>query len=345
MRIRTAALAAALVVLTSCAGADRTSTLDALVDEAIVPTFRDLAAATADLEVAAEALCHAPDAARLEQTGRALAEARSAWSRSEPLWVGPVMDRRSWAVIDWPASFEEIEALIADGDPITVDRLAARVGADQRGLQAVEYVLGRSDEASVLRSLEDERRCDYLIAITAVAATEAAEIQGDWEADGPASARTTFTEEASASVDDLVNDLVILLEAMTDTELGTALGVMDQTADAGALAEGFAALGLADLQAHSSGIRTVLVGDDEARGIAPLLGDDLADRLEAAIDRVDLELARLNAPLSTALVEQRIDVIAARDALKTLQILVNTEVVSRLGVTIGFSDADGDTGS
>ena len=140
--IRTLALVLVATVLASaCGSVSRPDTITALVDEHIAPTFVELAAVTAALESSTAALCSEPAPEHLEAVRHDLAAARLAWSRSEAMWVGPVMDRRSWAVIDWPASTEEIDALIDDAEPLTVDRLRARVGADQRGLQAVAGVL------------------------------------------------------------------------------------------------------------------------------------------------------------------------------------------------------------
>ena len=94
-------------------------------------------------------LCNnlSPDA--LRDARDALVDARAVWSYSEPMWVGPVMERRSWAVIDWPIVTDEIEELIADTSiELDNERLSRRIGADQRGLGAVEYILGDpADEA------------------------------------------------------------------------------------------------------------------------------------------------------------------------------------------------------
>lgn len=333
--------------LSSCGSESRPDVLQELASDTIVPVFDDLAATTADLSAATDALCDAPSTATLDDARSALAATRIAWSTSEPMWVGPVMDRRSWAVIDWPIAADEIDALIADDEPLTTERLGKRVGADQRGLAAIEYILGAPDDDRVVDQLGDERRCGYLTAVAAVIADEAGLLPGDWVdglRDGPPFIET-FVDPDSEALDDLVNDSVFLLEAMTDGELGTALGEMDREADLDAIVEGPAGLAVGDLTAHLHGLRLVMVGENERRGLGPLLGDDISDRLIAAFDAADVAVAAIDGDLATAITERPDDVSAARAALKSLQILVNTEVVSQLGVTIGFSDADGDTGA
>ena len=100
-----------------------------------------------------------------------------------------------------------------------------------------------------------------------------------------------------------------------------------------------------DLRHRLMGLRSVLVGAGESRaGLSPLLGDDLSERLEAQLEVALGAVDAIGPPLRQAATRpgSREGVIAARDAIKTVQITVGTEVVSRLGVVIGFSDADGD---
>ena len=61
-----------------------------------------------------------------------------------------------------------------------------------------------------------------------------------------------------------------------------------------------------------------------------------------ALVRCDLAGERMSVAY-TAAADSPESVAAARDAIKAIRITVATEVVGRLGVTIGFSDADGDS--
>lgn len=350
-------LAAALVVVGAvCAAAaagcgagtpGRADVLGDLADEVIVPAYERLATSTEALAAAAAELCSTLDPDDLAAARRALEEARADWSYSEAMWVGPVMERRSWAVIDWPISPAEIEDLIADtAVEIDYDRLARRIGADQRGLGAVDYLLGPPG-AGALDDLADLRRCAYLAGTAEVAAAEAALLPADWtddfEGEGPY--RAVFVDPDGSGLDDVVNDAVFLLEAITDLELGAALGEMGREADPSRIGEGPAGLGAADLADRLEGLRAVLIGPDDAGGLSPLLGDDLTGRLAARFASAAAAVAAIEPPLLDAVTTSPQTVSAARAAIKDLQITIATEVVSRLGVTIGFSDADGDTGA
>ena len=326
---------------------DRGDVLGDLADEVIVPAYERLAASTEALAGTTAELCSTLDPDDWAAARRALGEARADWSYSEAMWVGPVMERRSWAVIDWPISPSEIEDLIADpAVEIDYDRLARRIGADQRGLGAVDYLLG-SPGAADLDDLADPRRCAYLAGTAEVAAAEAALLPADWtddfEGEGPY--RAVFVDSDGSGLDDVVNDAVFLLEAITDLELGAALGEMGREADPSRIAEGPAGLGAADLADRLEGLRAVLIGPDDAGGLSSLLGDDLTGRLAARFASAAAAVAAIEPPLLDAVATSPQTVSAARAAIKDLQITIATEVVSRLGVTIGFSDADGDTGA
>ena len=327
---------------------DRAEVLEDLADEVIVPAYERLAVSTEALAGATAELCSSLDPDALAAARRALEQARADWSYSEAVWVGPVMERRSWAVIDWPVSAAEIEELIADSSvEIDYDRLARRIGADQRGLGAVDYLLGPPGGAA-LDDLADRRRCAYLAGVAEVAAAEAALLPADWTADfeGEGPYRAVFADPDGTGLDDVVNDAVFLLEAITDLELGIALGEMGAEADPSRIAEGPAGLGAADLAGKLEGLRAVLIGADEtAGGLSPLLGGDLTGRLAAQLASAAAAVAAIEPPLLDAVAASPQTVSAARAAIKDLQITVATEVVSRLGVTIGFSDADGDTGA
>ncbi len=329
----------ALIVSACGASNERPDTLAALADDVIVPAYVELDAAAQALLADVTALCEEPTASQLDQARTSLADVRSRWAFTESIWVGPVMDRRSWAVIDWPIDREQVEAVILDG-PRDPEGLATRIGADQRGLGAVEHVL-YGDIAQLPGD-----RCEYLTGIVTVLAGEASLLPDDWTVsheDGPGYA-DTFAAPEENGLDAVVNDSLFLLEAITDAELGTALGAMEGPADLDALGEGEGGFATADIEAHLAGLRALYLGNETGPGLSPLLGEDLTERLTTEFDVAHEAVSRLGAPLSEAVAADPDSVGEARDAFKDIQATVATEVVALLGVTIGFSDADGDSG-
>lgn len=323
---------------------DRGEALRATANQTIVPTYEAFASDAAALDGAVTDFCSAPSVDGLNAVNLATADAHRSWATTEAMWIGPVMERRSWAVIDWPVAEDEIDELLADTSIVLdADRIGQRIGADQRGLGALEHLIDTSGD---LAPFDDSRRCDYLAGITEVIKAEADMVVDDWTVDfedgGPWS--ETIGADADANVDALVNDAVFLLEATADAELGTALGEMDRDQDVEAIVEGALGLGVRELSGRMAGLRLLFVGTPEAPGLSGLLGEDVAVRLGNQIGEAEAALAAIDGPLGIAVADRPAEVSAARAAIKTVQVTVSTEVVSRLGVTIGFSDADGDTG-
>ena len=281
----------------------------------------------------------------------ALEASRAYWSFSEAMWVGPVMERRSRAVIDWDIDAEQIEARIADTSfAMTADNLATRVGADERGLSAVEYVVGSpsAPEAAVAK-LANPRYCEYLTAATQVVVAEAELLVSDWTTsfeDGPPY-RTVLSDPDGSGVDDIVNASFNLLRKTSDMELRPAAN-----GDLDAVKEGPLGLGVADIAEHLAGIRAVLIGsganqgsaqEDGPMGLSELLGDDITDRLAARLDAADAAVSAITPPLRAAAADNPSSLNQAYEELKELQMTISTEVVSKLGVALGFSDTDGDS--
>ena len=337
-RLGRAVLVAAAVacVAAACGGPEppsRPEVLTALADEFIVPGYEEAASALGTLDSATRQLCSAPDEARLAEARVALADARRAWKGIEAAWVGPVMDRRSWALIDWPANGEEIHELIEDLSVPTIDAAYIKdyVGADQRGLGAAELLLG-GDAAGLAG-----RPCDYLRSAVVIADDEVGAVAALWTGGGAVEGLL------ADGIDPLVNDALFLTRKMSDMELGVALGTRGGTPDPEAVVEGPRGLGVADGLARLAGIRGVFLGSDGAGGLAPLMSDELVERLDADIAAAEAAWAAIPAPLRGAAVAQPDLVDAARAATKQVQITISTEVVSQLGVVVGFSDTDGDS--
>ncbi|MCU1361602.1 MAG: Peptidase Imelysin, partial [Ilumatobacteraceae bacterium] len=330
---------------------DRSEVVGSLADDVAVPAFTELAQLAGALHASTEALCTEPTPAAVDATRTALAEARASWRRSEAVWVGPVMDRRSWSLIDWPVVPNEIEAMLADATigPLDATYLSKSIGAALRGLGAIEYIVfGGGDDTPA--ALADPRRCQYLDGLTQVVADEADALLTLWTTgDGTTGpyrdelAGTTDQMSATDSVDALVNSMLSRLEGSVNRELGKSLGLGNGPADTTGIIEGPGGFGVADQAARADGVRLVLLGPDGTSGLSPLLHSDLRYRLASQFVTLDAALDAISAPLVAAVDSDPAAVQAAYDAYSALRVTVSTELVSALGVTVSFSDADGDS--
>ncbi len=303
------------LVVAGC-GDDPPSRADVVGDVATdvaIPGFESFADAAADVAEQVDATCESTDEESIEETMASIESARRQWLTTQATWTGPVMERRSPAVVDWPIRASDIDALIERSAPgeITADVIGNNVGADTRGLTAMRWVLEHDDVGELLG---DDRWCDYLRGNAGVIAAEADLIVADWTEswdDGDAFVdRLGDDGEADAWMEMLVNDGIFLVHKLTEEPRDEGdLPPLDAPADRAVQLEGIG-------EVYDS--------------LEPLLGDDLAERvddeIEAAIDAFEAG-----------------DLDRGRELAAEVEATLATEVAARLDVTIGFSDADGDS--
>ena len=366
MRTRlAAAFLVALAVLGCLAGCSDSGPSDedvlaSLTDLVIIPRYEAVAERMGALSAALADLRADPSSEdALARARAAWFAARADWSRSRAFWFGPVTDRRSVGLMDWhPVEPERIEAMLASRPARSEADARDTLGSTMRGLGAAEYLIFDADAA---RKLADPARADYMVALGDIFRSESAAILREWSterAPGAVSYGGFFTGRAadsmlaSAAVDDLVSAQIFLLKRIVDMRLAAALGMLEGGADLSAIPEGYAENGAADLRAEILGIRDMYAGHESAEGalgishlvaaISPDADARMIAHFAAAISAVD-GLDALEGSLTAAVVDNPDKVRAVYEALSELQMTLETEVVSLLGVTVGFSDTDGDS--
>jgi len=151
------------------------------------------------------------------------------------------------------------------------------------------------------------------------------------------------------AIADLVRVPVFLTETIGDMQLGVALGATKPEADLSVIPGGHANQALSDLEQNVRGIRDTYFGDAEGLGLSDLVAQlseatdrRMRDRLAQAIEAIETLQSR-GESLQRLLKTDPDAEAEVRDAIKSMQVVLNTEVVSLLGVSIGFSDNDGDS--
>ncbi len=347
-----------LLVVVGCGeGApDDSDVLISLTDQVVVPTYQAAGVAAADLETAIEALCAAPSDGTVQTAHQAWRDARGAWLRSAAMAFGPVMDRRSGGLIDWsPIDPERIERMLAENPATTEDAVRNTLASTQRGFGAIEYIVFDAEAVSRLSDAASPR-CDYLRALGGVIASETAAIVEEWTVSrngGPAyrdflTGRSSSSMLESAAVAEVVRTQVFLIRTLTDLQLAAALGLRGDGADLTAIPGGAGGNGLADLRATVLGMRDVYLGDavNDGLGVSHMVAPLSAaadERMRSLFEDAVASVDAVEGPLRAAVVDRPAQVRAVYDRLMDLRRAINTEVVSLLGVAVGFSDTDGDS--
>ncbi len=357
-------LAVALGTLAACespetSAQDPRPVLAALVGNVVLPTYQALDERAEILRVSATELAMAPSEASLAKTRDAFVATRAAWKKSEAFRVGPPEVTRIGAAIDyWPASADAIGRAVASPTSRTKEGVDA-LGANAKGFMALEFLLfdSASSHATVLPALttgpDAEARRSYVRALAESLRGESRKLLALWSPSGQnlsaelAEGRGFFVS-GKVAVDQIVRQLVFTSIAIESTRLGKPLGRQNGGTIVPSLEESPRSDGsLRDLESALAGIRAIYRGeglDDEA-GI-----DDLVRAKSPAIDQHvvrELDSARaallaIPPPLRVALRDAPASVTAAFDASRKLKSTLATELVSALGVTLTFSDSDGD---
>ncbi|MGD8859285.1 MAG: imelysin family protein [Myxococcales bacterium] len=340
----------------------RGEVIASLAQDLVVVRYAEVRARTRELSAAAAALCAAPDAGGLEATRDAWWHAREPWQRTEIVKFGPVEEypeRLGPKMDTWPIDADGIEGLVSG--TLELDQAAFDgAGAKLRGYHVVEHLLWSSgdDVEEVVDALQQpQRHCDYLKGAAGDLAENAGRLLQAWQRDWQA--RLSHPEQADAGgmyattqdvIDEWVNRMVFTVENVREMKLGEPLGdaaggepqleALESAPSGRSLQDARDALrGVADVWDGASGSDA----GAERRGIRALVHDaDLVAHIDASISQAQDALRSVPEPLSEAIVQAPQEVIAAQDALRELQVLLQVELSQALSVTITFNDNDGD---
>ncbi len=344
--------------------ADRDEVVGAIADEVILPAFDELAAATGELTTATDELCATPDATTLDAARAAWDDAQGAWRRTEAFRFGPAKTLHSIGRIAYPIDPEKLDELFTTAgelpDPITPEAVAD-LGADVRGLAAIEQLLfGPADAASL-----DPRACAYAAAAAVDVQAGAEGLSAAWRdgVDGEAAFADQLSDpggdsmyaDTQEAVDDLVNGSIAALTTITDMVLGPASGADTGTPDPASVDVGAAhraGRDAADMLASVQSVYGTSTGDPDSDepelGLSVLVAEQSLStdqRVIANLADAAAALAALPDPLATVdpADPEQIELIQdAYDQVSDVRVAMRTEIASLLGVTVGFSDSDGD---
>ena len=349
-------LLVAFATACSLSAVEESDVLISLTDAVIVPGYEATATASSELRETLEGLCASPTDGSLSTAQQAWRDARAVLMRSEATWFGPFTDRRSEGLMAWPQTDpERIEAMLVNNPATTEDDVRNGLASTQRGLGAIEYLLFAPDAMDLL-SDSSAGRCGYLVALGLVIETEANAILETWTEgeDGDVPYSGYFTGRASSSlitgqaVAELVRTQVFLIRTLVDVRLAVALGLREGGPDLSAIPGGNAFNVLDDLRNEVLGLQDMYVGadGDDGFGISDIVkrlstetDERMRDYFEESLEAIDA----VEGPLRVAVSERPEQVEDVYDSLAELQRTLSTEVVSLLGVSVGFSDTDGDS--
>ena len=349
-----AVVVAALAIAAGCsAGGDISDAVEGTASGYLDPAYRSATADLTSLPQAVGDACASREEASLDAARARWTATQETWKNTQAGWFGPTtMDRYDSTIGYEPTNEEGIEQTLASDAPIDETYVREALPTTQQGLGAIEYILF-SDEPL------DDRRCEYVTAVTAAVADDGAVLSEawfeSWEGGSAYLDRFRGTGEPAMDADealaDQVGGIVEVLKLLTLQQLGRELGITAPAPVPGAFPEGAAQYGLGSLLAQIDGVAAAY-GSDPESSIAGAVGSR-SEEVDAAISG-DLAAARRlvetlvseqgSFSMATALAERVPVLEELYEILANLRRTFETDVVSLLDLALGFSDTDGDTG-
>jgi uncharacterized protein len=362
-RRRAPGISVAVVVacLAGCAsegeGDTRRELLERWSTELIVPLYAEFDLRSRSVAAALDALCAAPSEETLEAARSAWMEAREPLKRAEVFAFGPYSrpEFRIGPKIDsWPARPETVEEWLSGTDPVDPATLAT-LGIWHKGLPVIEYFLYAPDTSAQSR-LEDPRRCEYLRSTGAELESRARELHLAWAPEGGdfahqlsgAGRTSTAWRSLRDAFGEVVNRMGFTIENMRRDKLGRPLGDMTGGVPLPEETESrFSGRAIRDILDNIAGIEVLFFGDSGRNlpGVSSYAierGRNFDEQFRAALDAARAALEAVDVPLGEAVSSEADRVREASARLSELQSLIQTELISALGLSLNFNDNDGD---
>lgn len=341
----------------------RRAMLENIAFQIIVPLHEDFLQQTDDLRAATYAFQAAPTVENLERL-------QQAWQDTSRLWHKVTLFRlgrttfvyHSRIANDAPPAIQLIDQIINGPDPLDAETLAV-FGSNVVGLRTLEYLIfdpvGGNDAvlANYTTQSSASQRMLYLVLTVEDLYATVTEVMNVWSPDG-LNYLADFVDEddpnsVQGSISMLANQMISSLESMVNMTIGWPLGTVAGEIQPDIVEAKYSGYSLQEIRSYFEILRDTFNGSG-ATGNA--LGfDDYLDYLGAhyndilladAIDQqFDVVLAAIDAveePFDSALIHHPEQIERIYEEGRLLIALMKTDMASRLGITITFSDSDGD---
>lgn len=329
----------ACVLLVSACGSSTTE-LDAVVvsiDDVIRPAYGKAVSDLSVLATAVDSLCLSPGAGTLGEARASWLKANRSWKFLGPMSFGPIADNRTNTWVDYKVTdTEKIDELLESGVAITDEYVFDVAASTQRGLGAVEYIV-----YGTVEDLEDLDTCGYLGSLLTVALAQAELVEGQWAPGQPFP--SMMVDDPHMGVGEIVQGLAFSAAKLTKNTLTLATAT---TLTIDEVPEGPAGTGVRDVITELAAMQELYMVSGEGTSISQLvttqsreLDQNLRQLFPQCLEALDL----LEASRIGGMADQDIG-LDAFQCLDELRITIETDLVSQLDVTLGFSDTDGDSG-
>lgn len=249
------------------------------------------------------------------------------------------------SMYSWGANEEKIEEFIASTEAIEQNVISG-LPTKTRGLSAIEYLLFNADITATVTSFSNQRRIDFLLALSENLLLKSTSLQEQWQNYSTSFVNNTTTG-IHGSVNLIVNQLNVLLENLVRFKIGEAAGIENSTAKNSELLQAYKSeISLQIIKENIAAVKAVYYGNGEGLDVyvnTITTTEDINDAIASAFLAIENNINSLsNTTLKYAIENNNSVVNELYHHIKYLIILIKVDVASTLSLTVTFTDNDGD---
>jgi uncharacterized protein len=329
----------------------------AALTEVIRPGYDDLAAKTAILKKAADALCAQPSQTALEATKDAFSATVESWSKVEIFRFGPInKDHRHERLFFWPdpkgIGLRQVRTALAEKDEsvLLTDTLVGKSVALQ-GLSALEYLLYGDGADTLAKGAEEIGfRCGFAASIAENVDRIAGAVAEEWR-EGAEASKIFLSPGPNDPLYRAPKDVTLELfkaftsgiELVRDQKLGKPLGVSSKRARPRLAAFWRSGLTFPNMAGNLEGVRALFATGGFA-GVVAAESPGVEKSVLFDLDRVISILAAVDQPIAEMVRDQaqRNKLEALRVALRSARETAAAMIARGADLSFGFNAMDGD---
>ncbi len=339
---------------------DRGALLTNYADNYIVPAYEDMTVKLTDLKTKIDAFASYPDSAKLEAARSAWQTAYITWQAVDLLEFGPEasISLRSY-INTYPVTVSKLDANVTSGS-YDLEQFGNK---DAQGFPALDYMLNGigSTNAAVISSYTTDAqaagRKQYLQAIATKMLTKVTEVKTAWSTYRSTYISSTGTD-AGSSISLTTNAFVLYYERyLRSGKVGLPAGAMTGVA-APTLTEAYYTATLSkelavaamnavknfyngkgysnntDGMGFNDYLMAIGTKDQNGKAMATVINDD--------ITTATTSLASFPSTIKAGVSNNRPEILAIYQQLQSIVPLLKVDMVSAFGISITYTDNDGD---
>ncbi len=328
---------------------NRKPMLENYANNFIVPAYAEMETSMNSLKAVITDFVAAPDAGKMANVQKALADAYLLWQQTDLYEFGPAEGAQLRSYMNtYPVTVSKVDANISSA---SYD-LEAFGNRDAQGFPALDYLLNGTDLAAYTSGADADNRKAYLFNVVAKMTEKVATVNSQW-----ATYKNTFIEntgtDANSSLSQMVNSFVLYYERyLRGGKIGIPVGVMTGTALPQHV-ESYYTPGNSTLFAHRAlnvfkdfyngagageSMKSYLtaIGTKDDNGV--LIADLIEQELTEAINKI----GGLSGTLIDNINNNRTTVLETYDEIQDVVPLLKVDMVSAFSISITYTDNDGD---